>query len=97
MPLQLDSTVNYIREEKKARLTLDDIAVESPYNTYRNKGLPPTPINSPGRKALEAALAPAQGDWIYFITIDKQGGSLFTNSYDEFLKAKAKAQREGVY
>jgi UPF0755 protein len=97
MPLQLDSTVNYIREEKKARLTLDDIAVESPYNTYRNKGLPPTPINSPGRKALEAALAPAQGDWIYFITIDKQGRSLFTSSYDEFLKAKAKAQREGVY
>jgi UPF0755 protein len=97
MPLQLDSTVNYIREEKKARLTLDDIAVESPYNTYLNKGLPPTPINSPGRKALEAALTPAAGDWIYFITIDKQGNSLFTSSYDEFLAAKAKAKRDGVY
>jgi UPF0755 protein len=97
MPLQLDSTVNYIRAEKKARLSLDDIAVESPYNTYTNKGLPPTPIDSPGQKALEAALAPADGDYVYFITIDKQGHSLFTASYQEFLAAKAKAQREGVY
>ncbi|MGB8652667.1 MAG: endolytic transglycosylase MltG [Mycobacteriales bacterium] len=97
MPLQLDSTVNYVREEKKARLSLADIAVESPYNTYLNKGLPPTPINSPGEKALEAALAPAQGDWLYFITIDKAGHSLFTSSYDAFLQAKAKAQRDGVY
>jgi UPF0755 protein len=97
MPLQLDSTVNYIREERKARLSLADIGVESPYNTYLNKGLPPTPIDSPGEKALQAALAPATGDWIYFITIDKAGHSLFTSSYQEFLAAKAKAQRDGVY
>lgn len=97
MRLQLDSTVNYVREEKKARLSLKEIAVESPYNTYQVAGLPPTPINSPGRKALEAALSPAEGDWLYFITIDKQGNSLFTSDYDEFLRAKAKAQREGVY
>jgi UPF0755 protein len=97
MPLQLDSTINYIRAQKKARLSLADISVASPYNTYKNKGLPPTPINSPGLKALQAALAPAAGDWIYFITIDKAGHSLFTKSYSEFLAAKAKAQREGVY
>jgi UPF0755 protein len=97
MPLQLDSTVNYVRTEKKARLSLKDIQVESPYNTYQHKGLPPTPINSPGEKALEAALSPAQGDWLYFITIDKAGHSLFTSDYQEFLRAKAKAQREGVY
>ena len=97
MPLQFDSTVNYVREEKKARLSIDDLKVESPYNTYKNKGLPPTPISSPGEAALEAALNPAPGDWIYFITIDKAGNSLFTSSYSEFLKAKAKAQRDGVY
>lgn len=97
MPLQLDSTVNYVRSERRARLSLQDLQVESPYNTYQHKGLPPTPIDSPGEKALEAALSPAQGDWLYFITIDKQGHSLFTNSYQEFLTAKAKAQREGVY
>jgi UPF0755 protein len=97
MPLQLDSTINYVRAEKRARLSLEDISVASPYNTYQHKGLPPTPINSPGLKALEAALAPAEGNWIYFITIDKAGHSLFTSSYQEFLAAKAKAQREGVY
>ena len=97
MPLQLDSTVNYVRTEKKARLSLDDIQVESPYNTYQHKGLPPTPIDSPGEKALEAALSPADGDWLYFVTIDKAGNSLFTSDYQEFLRAKAKAQRDGVY
>ena len=97
MPLQLDSTINYVRAERKARLSLEDITVASPYNTYKNKGLPPTPINSPGLKALQAALAPAEGNWIYFITIDKAGHSLFTNSYQAFLAAKAKAQRDGVY
>ncbi len=97
MPLQIDSTINYIREERTARLSLADIGVDSPYNSYKHKGLPPTPINSPGRKALEAALAPATGDWLYFVLIDKQGHSLFTADYQEFLRAKAKSQREGVY
>ena len=97
MPLQFDSTINYLRAEKKARLSDADIAVASPYNTYAHRGLPPGPINSPGRKALEAALHPAPGDYLYFITIDKQGHSLFTASYPAFLAAKAKAQRDGVY
>ncbi|MCW2598533.1 MAG: aminodeoxychorismate lyase [Frankiales bacterium] len=97
MPLQLDSTVNYLLTQKKARLSLTDIGIASPYNTYLHKGLPPTPIDSPGELALQAALAPATGTWLYFITIDKAGHSLFTNSYSEFLAAKAKAQRDGVY
>ena len=97
MPLQLDSTVNYVRAQKKARLSTADIGVESPYNTYLHRGLPPTPIDSPGQKALESALAPATGDWLYFITIDKAGHSLFTSSYTAFLAAKAQAQRDGVY
>ena len=97
MALQFDSTVNYIRKEKKARLSLDDIKVESDYNTYLNQGLPPTPIDSPGEAALEAALEPAEGDYIYFVTIAKNGRSLFTSSYDDFINAKNKAQAEGVY
>lgn len=97
MPLQLDSTVNYVRTERAARLSNADIAVASPYNTYLHKGLPPTPIDSPGRAALKAALHPAAGNYIFFITIDKQGHSLFTASYPQFLTAKAKAQRDGVY
>ena len=97
MRLQLDSTVNYIREEKKARLSLDDIKQESDYNTYENDGLPPTPIDSPGEAAIEAALSPAEGDYVYFVTTSKDGTWLFTADYDAFLAAKAKAQREGVY
>lgn len=97
MPLQLDSTVNYLRTERKARLSNADISVSSPYNTYQHMGLPPTPIDSPGEKALDAALHPARGDYLYFITVDKQGHSLFTSSYPAFLAAKAKAQRDGVY
>lgn len=97
MPLQLDSTVNYGRKDKKLRLSRADIQVDTPYNTYTRRGLPPTPINSPGAEAIEATLAPDDGDWLYFVLIDKDGRSLFTSSYDEFLRAKAKAQREGVY
>ena len=97
MPLQLDSTVNYVRSERRARLSLQDLRVESPYNTYTNRGLPPTPIDSPGEKTLFAALHPAAGDWLYFVTIDKAGNSFFTSDYQAFLRAKAKAQRDGVY
>ncbi len=97
MRLQFDSTVNYVRKERKLRLSEADLQVESAYNTYRNAGLPPTPISSPGRKSLEAALSPAAGDYLYFVVVDREGRSLFTKSYDEFLAAKAKAKREGVY
>lgn len=97
MRLQLDSTLNYVLAERKARLTTADISSDSPYNTYKQAGLPPTPIDSPGEAALDAALHPASGNWLYFVTIDKQGHSLFTDSYQAFLAAKAKAKREGVY
>jgi UPF0755 protein len=97
MRLQLDSTLNYVLAERKARLTTEDISSDSPYNTYKHTGLPPTPIDSPGEAALQAALEPATGDWLYFVTIDKAGHSLFTSDYDAFLRAKAKAKRDGVY
>ncbi len=97
MPLQLDSTVNYLRTDKKARLSLDDLKQVSPYNTYLVTGLPPTPIDSPGEEAIAAALDPAVGDYRYFVTVSKDGSSLFTADYNEFLKAKDKAQAEGVY
>jgi UPF0755 protein len=97
MRLQLDSTVNYVLPVKKGRLSDADLQVASPYNTYLHLGLPPTPIDSPGEKALEAVLSPAAGDWLYFITIDKAGHSLFTSDYQAFLRAKAQAQANGVY
>jgi UPF0755 protein len=96
MALQLDSTLNYVLTERKAHLTTADLANQSAYNTYTHQGLPPTPIDNPGERALAAALHPASGDWIYFITVDKAGHSAFTADYQEFLRLKAKAKRDGV-
>jgi UPF0755 protein len=96
MPLQLDSTLNYVLTERKGHLTTADLANPSAYNTYTHRGLPPTPIDNPGERALAAALHPAAGNWIYFITIDKAGHSAFTADYQEFLRLKAKAKRDGV-
>ena len=74
-PLGLDSTVHYAVESTGEVFTTDEMrAVDSPYNTYTNVGLPPGPINSPGEDALRAALNPAQGDWIYFVTVNLNTG-----------------------
>jgi UPF0755 protein len=96
MRLQLNSTVNYILKNGKSRLSLTDIAVASPYNTYLVTGLPPGPIDSPGEAALDAVLAPASGNWIYFVTVNpKTGETKFTNSYAQFLTFKAELTANG--
>jgi peptidoglycan lytic transglycosylase G len=92
MPLQIDATVEYALGAYKAKLTLEDLKVVSPYNTYLHQGLPPTPIASPGLASLEAALVPAKGKWLYYVVIDGQGHHAFTASYDEFLRLKEKYQ-----
>ena len=85
-PLQLDSTVNYATQTFDTRTTPEQRDVDSPYNTYRYPGLPPGPIKSPGRQALEAVLAPTPGPWLYFVAVDLDTGeTLFTDDYDEHL------------
>jgi UPF0755 protein len=75
MPLALDSTVHYaVRKSGKVTTTAQDRATRSPYNTYRVTGLPPGPINSPGQAALGAALSPAAGSWLFFVTVDPSTG-----------------------
>jgi UPF0755 protein len=92
--LQIDATVNYALNKSELGLTSEDLEVDSPYNTYQVTGLPPTPINSPGEAALDAALSPEPGDWIYYITVNPQTGETrFTASYEEFLRWKAEYQR----
>jgi UPF0755 protein len=89
MPLQFDSTVNFALNSDDLTLTNDQLAVDSPYNTYVHPGLPPGPINSPGQAAIEAALAPADGNWVYFVA--RAPGSdqtRFTADYAQFLKWK---------
>ncbi len=84
MPLQLNSTVQYATNQRgQIQLTTKSTQIDSPYNTYKNIGLPPTPISNPSSAALEATLHPAVGNWIYFITV-KPGDTRFTNSYEEF-------------
>ena len=75
MPLQMDSTVHYAVGKTGQVATTDaDRASSSPYNTYRFPGLPPGPIAAPGDAALKAALNPAKGDWIYFVTVNIDTG-----------------------
>ena len=90
MPLQFDSTVNYALDADKEIVTYEDLGEDSPYNTYQNVGLPPAPINSPGKAAMVAAVNPTAGDWLYFVTTDPEAGTTkFTGDYDEFLRFKA--------
>ena len=70
MPLQFDSTVHYIKKSRgSVFLSTQSTLINSPYNTYRRYGLPPGPINNPGAAALRGAVTPAEGDWLYFITV----------------------------
>ncbi|MFC8248159.1 endolytic transglycosylase MltG [Streptomyces chartreusis] len=82
MPLQMDSTVNYALKRSTLRTTEADTRIESPYNSYQRMGLPPTPIGSPGDEAMHAAISPAAGDWLYFVTV-KAGDTRFTADYTE--------------
>lgn len=90
MPLQFDSTVSYALGLDELELSKEQLETQSPYNTYQVKGLPPTPINSPGESALEAALAPAKGKWLYFVTVNPDTGETkFAKTYEKFLQLKA--------
>ena len=94
MPLQLDSTVNYGMGADFLQLTNQQLQKDGPYNTYTRTGLPPTPINNPGAAAIEAALSPVRGDWLYFVTTDpKNKVTEFAVTYEDFLKLKAKFKR----
>lgn len=75
MKLQLDSTVHYAAGVTgDALTTAQQRAIDSPYNTYKYAGLPPAPINNPGQAALDAALSPAGGGWLYFVTVNLDTG-----------------------
>lgn len=87
--LQIDAAVNYaLGKEPIARLTTDQIdsVSDSPYNTYTQPGLPPGPIEAPGDAAIDAAANPADGPWLFYVTVNlATGETKFTESYDEFL------------
>ncbi|MEU9100567.1 endolytic transglycosylase MltG [Streptomyces sp. NPDC048361] len=84
MPLQMDSTLNYALNRSTLATTMGDTTMESPYNTYVHKGLPPTPIGNPGQQAVDAAIRPTPGNWLYFVTV-APGDTRFTDSYAQQL------------
>jgi UPF0755 protein len=94
MLLQSCASIQYILGEPKEFLTEADTQIESPYNTYLHKGLPPGPICSPRMASIEAALYPDENDFIYFVVSEKLDGTHnFSADYSKFLKDKAAYQK----
>lgn len=85
--LQSCATVQYILKERKKVLSNADTKIDSPYNTYINKGLPPGPIASPGEASFRAAIYPDKTDY-YFFVVDNKGGHHFSKTFEEHLRAQ---------
>jgi UPF0755 protein len=103
IPLQFDVTINYGLEQagKKTKASKDmtdaDLAdASNPWNTHVRTGLPPSPINSPGKAALQGAMSPPAGTWLFFVAIDKQGHSAFATTDAEHEANKARARAAGI-
>ena len=90
--LQIDATVDYaLGRPLTVALTQEEREnTDSPYNTFRNEGLPPGPIGNPGEEAIDAALNPTDGGWYYYVTVNlNTGKTKFAETYDEFLQYQA--------
>lgn len=96
MMLQIDATVLYALGQRRTGLTLEDLEVESPYNTYQVTGLPPTPIGAPGFLSLQAVVAPAETEFLYYVLSSPDGAHTFTATYEDFLVAKEQAREDGL-
>ena len=87
MPLQADPNVRYVTEEERPIVLYRDLEIDSPYNTYRYRGLPPGPIASPGLASMLAVLNPAETNYFFFVS-RRDGTNEFTETYSEHLKAR---------
>jgi UPF0755 protein len=92
MPLQVDAAFDYLLDKESSELTLDDLAIDSPYNTYRNVGLTPTPISNPGLTAILAVLGPMETDYFYYLTAN-DGEFHYAKTFDEHKANKARYLR----
>jgi UPF0755 protein len=92
MTLGIDSTLEYVDPDPSNGLTASDLKIKSPYNTRLFKGLPPTPIASPGLPSLRAALEPAHTDYLYYVLCGNNGHHVFTSTYSQFLQLKSQCQ-----
>ncbi|MDR3668919.1 MAG: endolytic transglycosylase MltG [Ignavibacteriaceae bacterium] len=85
MKLQADPTIQYLQPNGSKRLNFDDLKINSPYNTYKYQGLPPGPIDNPGKNAILAAVYPEKHHYLYFVA-DGKGGHKFSSTFTEHLK-----------
>lgn len=93
MKLEADPTVRYMIEDGPRRILYSDLQADNPYNTYRRVGLPPGPINNPGRASIIAALFPAQHNYLFFVA-NRRGGHWFSSTYAEHLRHVRMYRRE---
>ncbi|WP_052337739.1 endolytic transglycosylase MltG [Corynebacterium maris] len=96
MRLEFDSTVNYGLPDVEVATTDEDRARVTPWNTYASDGLPQTPIASPSQEAVLAMENPAEGDWLFFVTIDHDGTTVFNDTFEEHLDDVQSALESGV-
>ncbi|MFZ2716377.1 MAG: endolytic transglycosylase MltG [Minisyncoccia bacterium] len=92
MPLQVDASFSYVNGKNTYELTLDDLKIDSPYNTYLYKGLPPGPIGNPGLNSIFAAIHPTPTKYLYFLT-GKNGEMYYAKTFEEHKKNKEKYLR----
>jgi UPF0755 protein len=92
MPLQVDATFYYLLGKESGELTPEDLEIDSPFNTYRYPGLPPSPIGSPGLMAIEAVLNPTSSPYLYYLT-DPDGNFYYAETFDEHKENKARYLR----
>lgn len=96
MRLEFDSTVNYGLDDVELATTDEDRQRVTPWNTYAKDGLPDTPIASPSEEAIRAMENPAEGQWLFFVTVDEDGTTVFSNSYEEHLDRVDEALNSGI-
>ncbi len=87
IPLQVDSTFSYVNGKNTYELTLDDLQIDSPYNTYKYRGLPPGPIGNPGVDAIKSAVTPITTKYLYFLS-SKNGDMYYATTFEQHKKNK---------
>lgn len=90
MPLEVDSSINYVTGKNTPSVDYADLQIDSPYNTYKNYGLPPGPISNPGLAAIRAAIHPKESEFLFYLNRQDSGETIFSKTYDEHLANKYK-------
>jgi UPF0755 protein len=93
MPLQVDATFIYVNNKNTYELTLEDLEIDNPYNSYKNKGLPPTPICNPSENAIRAAINPIENQYWYFLS-DLAGNMYYAKDFEEHQYNRANYLRQ---